>query len=99
MNPLKTLLLNTYYTATLPSRKRAAADRAARGMEPVCVLFYHRVADRDPNAWTMPTATFAAQIRWLRERFDIVDLAEAQFRIAAGRNRRPTVCITFDDGY
>jgi len=99
MNPLKHGLLSAYYLATLPARRRAAVDRAARQAEPICVLFYHRVADRDPNPWTMSRAQFAAQIRWLRSRFDLVDLAEAQRRIAAGRNRRPTACITFDDGY
>jgi peptidoglycan/xylan/chitin deacetylase (PgdA/CDA1 family) len=99
MSPLQNLLLSAYYAATLPARRRAAIDRAACGQEPVSVLFYHRVADESPNDWTMPTATFAAQIRWLRERFEIVDLAEGQRRIAATRNDRPTVCITFDDGY
>jgi peptidoglycan/xylan/chitin deacetylase (PgdA/CDA1 family) len=99
MNPLKQCVLQAYYAATLPARRRAAVDRAAREAEPVRVLFYHRVADRHPNDWTMPTATFAAQIRWLQARFDLVDLAEAQRRIAARHNRRPTVCITFDDGY
>jgi len=99
MSPWKNLLLSAYYAATLPVRRRAAADRAMRGQEPVSVLFYHRVADKVPNPWTMPTKTFAAQVRWLRERFEIVDLGEAQRRIAARRNERPTVCITFDDGY
>ena len=64
-----------------------------------CVLFYHRVADEHPNDWTMSTRTFATQIDWLRPRFDLVSLAEAQARIASGRNRIPTACITFDDGY
>ena len=99
MNPLKHGLLSAYYLATLPARRRAAIDRAARQTEPVRVLFYHRVADRDSNPWTMSRAEFAAQLRWLRARFDLVDLAEAQRRIAAGQNRRPTACITFDDGY
>jgi peptidoglycan/xylan/chitin deacetylase (PgdA/CDA1 family) len=99
MNPLKDILLNAYYVSTLGKRRRAAADRALRGMEPVSVLFYHRVADNTPNAWTMPTATFAKQVRWLKEQFDVVDLTEAQRRIASGRNERPTVAITFDDGY
>jgi peptidoglycan/xylan/chitin deacetylase (PgdA/CDA1 family) len=99
MTPLKNLLLSAYYAATLPARRRAATDRAVRGREPVSILFYHRVADTVPNDWTMPTAVFAAQIRWLRAGFEIVDLAEAQRRIAAGHNTRPTACITFDDGY
>jgi peptidoglycan/xylan/chitin deacetylase (PgdA/CDA1 family) len=99
MSPLQNLLLSAYYAATLPARRRAAIDRAACGQEPVSVVFYHRVADESPNDWTMPTKMFAAQIRWLRARFEIVDLAECQRRIAATRNDRPTVCITFDDGY
>jgi peptidoglycan/xylan/chitin deacetylase (PgdA/CDA1 family) len=99
MNPIKHCLLSAYYMASLPSRHRAAVDRAARQTEPVRVLFYHRVADEHPNAWTMSTADFARQIHWLRHRFDLVTLAEAQARIAAGRNRWPTACITFDDGY
>jgi peptidoglycan/xylan/chitin deacetylase (PgdA/CDA1 family) len=99
MNPLKDILLNAYYLSTLSGRRQAAVDRAQRGMEPVSILFYHRVADTSLNAWTMPTATFARQVRWLKEWFDVVDLAEAQRRIASGRNTRPTVAITFDDGY
>ena len=95
----KEYALAGYYWATLPARRRAAIDRAARHMEPVRILFYHRVADEHPNDWTMSTRSFAAQIRWLRARFDLVSLAEAQARIAAGRNRWPTACITFDDGY
>ena len=91
--------VETYYLATLPARRRAAIDRAARQTEPVRVMFYHRVADDHPNAWTISTRDFAAQIRWLQGRFDIVSLAEAQARVTAGRNRFPTACITFDDGY
>lgn len=99
MNHIKQLALSSYYWGTLPARRRAAKLRAARGTEPVQILFYHRVADEHPNAWTMPTRAFAAQMDWLRARFDMVTLAEAQARIAAGCNRRPTACITFDDGY
>jgi len=99
MNRLKDILLYAYYRSTLRNRRQAAAERAVRGTEPVSVLFYHRVADSGPNGWTMPTRTFAHQIAWLRERFDVVTLAEAQRRIASGRNSRPTVSITFDDGY
>ncbi|MCI0333228.1 MAG: polysaccharide deacetylase family protein [Planctomycetes bacterium] len=99
MNHWKQLAMSGYYWGTLPARRRAAKRRAARGGEPVQILFYHRVADEHPNDWTMLTQAFAAQIDWLRARFDIVSLAEAQARIAAGCNRRPTACITFDDGY
>jgi peptidoglycan/xylan/chitin deacetylase (PgdA/CDA1 family) len=99
MTLLSNCLVETYYLATLPARRRAAIDRAARHAEPIRVMFYHRVADDHPNDWTISTRGFAAHIGWLRERFDIVSLAEAQARITAGRNRFPTACITFDDGY
>ena len=92
-------LIGSYYVATLPARRRAAVDRAARQTEPVRVMFYHRVADEHPNDWTISTRAFAAQMKWLSDRFDLVTPAEAQARIAAGRNRFPTACITFDDGY
>jgi peptidoglycan/xylan/chitin deacetylase (PgdA/CDA1 family) len=95
----KEVLLNSYYLTTLPSRRRAAAQRAALQCEPVQILFYHRVADEYPNGWTISTRSFARQIRWLRSRFDIVSLSDAQARIASGRNQRPKVCVTFDDGY
>jgi peptidoglycan/xylan/chitin deacetylase (PgdA/CDA1 family) len=99
----KQCLLGAYYCATLPGRRRAAVERAEKQTEPVRILFYqlfyHRIADEHPNDWTMPTVTFVEQVSWLRARFDIVTLSEAQSRIASGRNRIPTVCITFDDGY
>src|SRR5581483_9025052 len=38
-------------------------------------------------------------IAWLQERFDLISLEEAQRRIASGKNERPSVSITFDDGY
>jgi peptidoglycan/xylan/chitin deacetylase (PgdA/CDA1 family) len=91
--------LNAYYCATLAGRRRAAAERARSGAEPVHILFYHRVANNYPNGWTMTARSFARQIEWLRRRFEFVGLGEAQARISSRTNRRPTVCITFDDGY
>ena len=87
MNPLKDILLNAYYLATLPQRRRAAVDRAARGMEPVSVLVLpprgrhdsQRLDDADRDV--RPADPLAPQ------RFDVVELAEAQRRIASGRNR------------
>jgi peptidoglycan/xylan/chitin deacetylase (PgdA/CDA1 family) len=98
-NAWKQCVLGAYYGATLPARRRAAMLRARQQTEPVRILFYHRVADNHPNAWTMGTRRFAAQIEWLRKRFELVSLAQAQARIASDKNRIPTACITFDDGY
>jgi peptidoglycan/xylan/chitin deacetylase (PgdA/CDA1 family) len=99
MPSLKELSLSAYYLSNLRSRRRAAIVRAGEHREPVRIAFYHRVADDSRNAWTISCKAFATQIHWLRERFDLVTLAEAQQRIASGRNRFPTACITFDDGY
>jgi len=72
---------------------------ANNGKVPAIVLFYHRVADEHPNAWTMTRSEFKQQIDWMQENFDIVSLEEAQHRISSGSNDRPTLSITFDDGY
>jgi peptidoglycan/xylan/chitin deacetylase (PgdA/CDA1 family) len=99
MPSLREIALASYYAATRPARRRAAAERAAQGHEPVRILFYHRIANESPNPWTMSCKSFARQIDWLRDRYDLVSLSEAQSRIASGHNSRPTACITFDDGY
>jgi peptidoglycan/xylan/chitin deacetylase (PgdA/CDA1 family) len=92
-------LIGMYYLATLPQRRWAAARQAAAGRAPVIALYYHRVADEHSNGWTIGVERFKTQVDWLRERFDVVSLVEAQRRIASRANHRPSVTITFDDGY
>jgi len=92
-------LLGAYYAVTLPYRQVVNARAARQGNAPLIVLFYHRIADDHPNAWTVSNQTFARQIRWLQTRFDLISLEETQRRIDSGRNTRPAVSITFDDGY
>ena len=70
-----------------------------RGQVPVFALFYHRVADDRMNPWSITCAEFEQQIDWYQENFEIVDLQECQRRIESGFNDRPTLAITFDDGY
>lgn len=93
------LLLNAYYHGSLPWRWQRNAAAAQAGRAPVMILFYHRIADHTANGWTMPLAMFVRQMRWLRRNFDLVSLEEAQRRVAIGKNDRPAVAITFDDGY
>ena len=95
----KRFLLGGYYHATLPARIGRAHARVRAGMAPVMIVFYHRVADDAINDWTMPTPVFRRQLAYLRTHFDVVSLEEAQRRIRIGANSRPTVSITFDDGY
>lgn len=99
MNFLKQSLLGLYQTATSRSRMRRLRELSRSGRAPVSILFYHRIADTNPNDWTMPVRLFEWQIDWLRERFDFVTLREAQRRLSNGASYRPAVAITFDDGY
>ena len=99
IHALRTCCLSAYYHTTLPYRALQSARRAAAGMSPVMVLFYHRIADTYENSWTTSPRMFERQMAWLKRNFDLVSLEEAQRRIASGKNCRPAVSITFDDGY
>ena len=92
-------MIDAYRWGTMPWRWWVRRKAVRNGTMPVAILFYHRVADDDPNPWTISCDGFQKQINWLQKNFDIVSLEEAQNRIRSGRNTRPTVCITFDDGY
>ncbi len=99
MISFRSLLLNLYYRFQYPGRLLVNAQRAAEGNLPVMVLAYHRVADDRATDWTQSNRSFEKQMRWLKRHFEMVSLAEAQRRIRAGHNSRPTVSVTFDDGY
>ncbi len=96
---MKERLLWLYRNMTAGRRKRLQASLRQRGELPIGILFYHRVADRHPNPWTISRRDFSRQLDWLQQHFDIVSLAEAQRRLRADCCNRPTVSITFDDGY
>lgn len=92
-------LIQAYRFASWPFRHWQYAKMCRQGNLPVYALFYHRVADTDLNPWTMTRSDFQKQIDWLQANFEIVDLQECQRRIRSGFNARPTLAITFDDGY
>ncbi len=96
---MKEQLVWLYRQTTRFQRQRLLAAMQRTGQFPVGILFYHRIADSHPNAWTMSCRDFARQLDWLQQNFDIVDLAEAQRRLQSGVCHLPTVCLTFDDGY
>lgn len=91
--------IDLYRTLTQPLRGVSVRSMKSRGKLPVFILFYHRVSDDNLNDWTITASKFAQQMQWLQENFDIVDLEECQRRISSGHNDRPTVAVTFDDGY
>lgn len=95
----KRTVLPSYYVATWPLRKAMLSWLTARGRAPIVVVAYHRVADDAATDWTIATDVFRRQMAWLRQRFELVSLSEAQRRVASKTNHTPTVSITFDDGY
>jgi len=96
---LRSSALWLYRLATSRRRSRILTDLRAGGNLPIAVLFYHRIADTHPNGWSMSHRDFAMQLDWLQANFDVVSLEEAQRRVRSMHNDRPTVAITFDDGY
>ena len=99
MHSWKAKLIDAYRLSTVPYRNWQLRRMVKTGKVPVYSLFYHRVCNEHPTAWTMTEKQFENQIDWLQNNFEIVDLQECQRRITSGFNDRPTVSITFDDGY
>ncbi|QEG01743.1 Polysaccharide deacetylase [Stieleria maiorica] len=99
MKKAREIALHAYYYGTLPMRMRYRRRLEAAGQAPLCVLFYHRVADSHPNGWTIGNREFQRQMRWLKQNADVVSLPEIQTRMRRGRNDRLAVAVTFDDGY
>ena len=75
-------------------RRRLERARTA----PVCILFYHLVANRPLNHMCLPLEEFVRQMRYLRRYHPLVSLDEAARRTAEG-NDEVAVAVTFDDGY
>ena len=88
-----------YRWASMPYRRWRRWDCTRRQTCPISILFYHRVADRNPNPWTISRGDFQRHIDWLSSWLQFVSLDEVQRRILTGCSPRPAVCITFDDGY
>lgn len=63
---------------------------------PVIVLLYHRVADleTDPQLLAISIENFEAQIKFLKKNYSILKFEDKWENI-----KKPSVVITFDDGY
>ncbi|MEM9646022.1 MAG: polysaccharide deacetylase family protein [Planctomycetota bacterium] len=99
MNLARQVALKARSLLTRPIRYRRMKRHCAQGTAPMNVLFYHRVADTHPNDWTISRSGFRRHVEFCRDNFEMVDLAAVQSRLETGRNDRPTVTFTFDDGY
>jgi len=99
MTGLTEIAQHGYYYASLPWRWHSARQLRRQQKTPLCVLFYHRVADIHPNRWTMTKASFARQIDWLQHNMELISLETVQRRMQSGCNDEVAASITFDDGY
>jgi peptidoglycan/xylan/chitin deacetylase (PgdA/CDA1 family) len=95
----KSCFLSAYRQGSLPWRRWSLRRLAQQGNVPVCVLFYHRVADSPSNPWTISRSGFLNHIEWLQANCDMVSLSRAQQLCREGNYGRIAVTITFDDGY
>ena len=69
-----------------------------------CIFYYHRVADigfidSQIDDWNVTPAQFERQIRTLAGLTEIVPLLDLPRRMVLNDQKKPLVCLTFDDGY
>jgi glycosyltransferase involved in cell wall biosynthesis/peptidoglycan/xylan/chitin deacetylase (PgdA/CDA1 family) len=75
-----------------------------RHRDRLVILGYHGIVEdqsRSAPSWLMLRASaFTAQMRFLRDHYEIVSMNEAARRIVAHEPfEHPTACVTLDDGY
>jgi peptidoglycan/xylan/chitin deacetylase (PgdA/CDA1 family) len=65
------------------------------------ILMYHRIAEVSHDPWKLcvTPSNFREQLDVLTRVADVVPLPEFSQRLKSARAKRPTVAITFDDGY
>jgi peptidoglycan/xylan/chitin deacetylase (PgdA/CDA1 family) len=92
----KFLAFHTYSAAISPIRTR---QLAAKNLQRISIVCYHRVDDALKDNVTVPVETFDRQIAFVKRHYQIATLSD----LIAGRiergSRRAIVIVTFDDGY
>jgi peptidoglycan/xylan/chitin deacetylase (PgdA/CDA1 family) len=65
------------------------------------ILLYHRVADtkNDPHQLCVSPENLHEQIKFLKENFRVVSLAQLVGQVRSKKVKNKTIAITFDDGY
>ena len=91
----KTLVLVAYVYAYAPARNRL---RSRRGRNHTVVLLYHRVNDGYLDSVTVGVEQFDRWLSIIKEHYDVLDL-KTFLASREGNQSRPSVLITFDDGY
>ena len=98
---MRRLRKGVVYRSCVALRLPSVLQRALFSRELV-ILMYHGVV-REPlpllDYCFLSEARFACQMDYLRAHFDVLPLGEAVGRLQAGKIKRPTAAITFDDGF
>src|SRR5439155_1773189 len=76
-------------------RQRLQSQRRS----PVCILFYHLVANRPLNHMCLPLEEFVGQMDFLRRYHPVLSLAQVAGRLGGNESDEVAVAVTFDDGY
>ncbi len=92
-------ILRLYRFLTQPMRNRLKRQLTSSATWPAGVLFYHRVADTDVNAWAISRHDFARHLEWLSANAKVVSLASIQSSQQEKSRKELHVALTFDDGY
>ncbi len=87
------------YAALLPFLLRKRRKLEQEGRAPICIRYYHAVANRRLNHLCIPLELFVKQLEFIRRYFPIISLDEAVCRLRSGQNSEIAFAITFDDGY
>lgn len=99
MNYLHSQLITLRNALVARRREERLNLMSQRGEAPCMVAFYHRVADTHPNCWSISRRCFRKHLDYFQRRFEPVSLSEVQRRVRESYSTRPTITITFDDGY
>ncbi len=72
--------------------------RRLQGHFPVTILYHHIVSD-SPHRMGISTDYFFRHVEFLRKHYQIVSLGQAIEMLSSNDVKRPTLVLTFDDGY
>jgi peptidoglycan/xylan/chitin deacetylase (PgdA/CDA1 family) len=101
MSGMKTIVKNALMKSFLASGVPAARNRVAAhiGRGRLTVLTYHQVKEPANDGSSVAPAAFLEQMRYLRQRYEVVRLEDGVTRLGRAGAAERLVSITFDDGY
>jgi glycosyltransferase involved in cell wall biosynthesis/peptidoglycan/xylan/chitin deacetylase (PgdA/CDA1 family) len=94
---VKNGLMKAYLASPLPDVRDRVNARLGRRR--LTVLTYHQVQDPADDGSSVGTSAFREQMRFVKEHYRVVPLADAVKMLHAGGPPEKLVAITFDDGY